>query len=58
LLWQDQYDRGAGSDVAAINTLNAFINAVEAQLGNNLTDAEADELISAAQAIINSLSVP
>ncbi len=41
------------NDVAAINSLYVFINAVEAQRGNNIFDDEdADALISDAQAII------
>ncbi len=39
----------------AINQLNAFINQVEGQRGNKLTDEQADYLVSAAQAIIDSL---
>ena len=37
----------------AVNKLNAFINEVEAQRGNKLTDAQADELITYAQNLIN-----
>ena len=39
----------------AINKLNAFINAVQAQRGNKLTDDQASELVASAQAIIESL---
>jgi len=39
----------------AVNKLNAFINAVEAQRGNKLTDDQANELIASTQAIIESL---
>jgi hypothetical protein len=49
-------DVNDNNDVAAINSLQAFINAVEAQRGNKLTDAQADELVEKAQAVINSLS--
>ena len=49
-------DLNQNNDVAAINSLNAFINAVEAQRGKYLTDAQADDLICKAQSIINSLS--
>ena len=49
-------DINENNDVAAINSLNAFINAAEAQRGKELTDGEADNLISKAQAIINLLS--
>jgi hypothetical protein len=48
-------DVNANNDVAAINSLNAFINAVEAQRGNKITNEEADTLIAAAQAIIDNL---
>ena len=40
---------------AAINKINAFINQVEAQRGNKLTEVQADYLVTAAQAIIGSL---
>lgn len=45
-------DMNQNNDVAAINNLNAFINAVEAQRGGKLTDEQANTLIAAAQAII------
>jgi hypothetical protein len=48
-------DVNTNNDVAAINSLNAFINAVEAQRGNKITNEDADALIAAAQAIIDSL---
>jgi hypothetical protein len=41
--------------VNAINMLEAFVNECEAQRGKELTYAQADELIEAAQVIINSL---
>ena len=45
------------NDIAAINALQAFINAVEAQLSRGaLTAADAEALIDAAQAIIVLLS--
>lgn len=44
--------------VAAINTLEAFINAVEAQRGGWIPEADADALICAAQVIIDILSGP
>jgi uncharacterized delta-60 repeat protein len=49
-------DVNAGNDVAAINTLEAFINAVEAQRGGWISEADADALIAAAQVIIDVLS--
>ncbi len=49
-------DLNQNNDVAAINSLQSFINAVEAQRGKSLTDIQADELVNAAQAIIDSLS--
>ncbi len=48
-------DLNENNDIAAINALQAFINAVEAQRGNKISDADADILISAAQAIIDRL---
>ena len=44
------------NDVAAINSLEAFINAVEAQRGTKIAEADADDLVAAAQAIIDALS--
>lgn len=49
-------DINNNNDVAAINSLNAFINAVEAQRGSKITDEQADELNVQAQAIITKLS--
>lgn len=48
-------DMNENNDVAAINSLNAFINSVEAQRGNKITNEDADALIAAAQAIIAEL---
>ena len=45
----------AKSLAAAFNALTSFIASVEAQRGDTLTDAEADALIAAAQAIIDLL---
>ena len=49
-------DANANNDVSAINALFAFINSVEAQRGKTISDADADSLIAAAQAIIDSLT--
>ena len=49
-------DINANNDVAAINTLQAFINAVQAQWGNKISEADADALIVTAQQIIDLLS--
>ncbi len=50
---QDALDRYCEGKVnQAINKLNAFINQVNAMRGNQLTDAEADEFIAIAQAMI------
>jgi hypothetical protein len=49
-------DVNENNDVAAINALGAFINAVEAQRGNRISDEDADALIAAAQDIIAILS--
>lgn len=49
-------DVNANNDVAAVNGLNAFINAVEAQRGNLISIADADALIAAARQIIAMLN--
>lgn len=49
-------DLNSNNDAAAINSLQAFINAVEAQRGNKITNEQADILIQKAQTIINRLS--
>jgi hypothetical protein len=48
-------DVNQNNDVAAINSLQAFINAVEAQSGNHIPVEDANALISAAQQIIDLL---
>jgi hypothetical protein len=45
-----------GDDQEAMNILNAFINAVEAQRGKKLTDAQATALIAAAQEILDTIT--
>ena len=42
--------------IAGINTLEAFINEVEAQRGNKIPEGDADDLIAFAQEIIVVLS--
>ncbi|MBI3290364.1 hypothetical protein HYZ78_03120 [Candidatus Microgenomates bacterium] len=49
-------DLNENNDQAAINSLQAFINAVEAQRGSQITNEQADELVNRAQEIINTLS--
>jgi len=49
-------DLNENNDVAAVNALNAFINAVEAQRGNKIPEEDADALIDAAQQIIDLLT--
>ncbi len=49
-------DVNANNDVAAINALEAFINAVEAQSGKQIPEDDADSLIAAAWEIIDILS--
>jgi hypothetical protein len=44
-------DVNVSNDGAACNSLAAFINAVEAQRGNKITSAQADQLIASAQQI-------
>jgi hypothetical protein len=48
-------DLNENNNVAAINSLQAFINAVEAQRGHKIPEADADDLIAAAQTIIDYL---
>ena len=48
-------DMNQNNDVAAIGSLGAFINAVEAQRGKKIPESDADALIAAAQAIIDLL---
>ncbi len=50
-------DIGNNNDDAAINMLVAFIQNVEAQRGTHLTDAQVDQLVAEAQAIIDLLSI-
>ena len=52
---QSLTDLNQNNDQAAINSLNAFINAAEAQRGNFLTNVQADELVSYAQRIIDGI---
>jgi len=49
-------DANEKNDVAAINSLQAFINAIEAQRGKKIPEADADALIAAALEIIDLLS--
>lgn len=46
-------DTNENNDIAGCNSLEAFINAVEAQRGKKISNNEADELIAAAQNIIS-----
>ncbi|MHC4791329.1 MAG: FIMAH domain-containing protein [Planctomycetota bacterium] len=49
-------DENENNDIAAINTLGAFINAVESQRGKKIPEADADALIADAMEIIELLS--
>jgi hypothetical protein len=49
-------DVNVNNDVAAINKLEAFINEVEAQSGDQIPVAEATALIATAQQIIDLLT--
>lgn len=49
-------DLNQNDDVAAVNALQAFINAVEAQRGKKVPDADADALIASVQAIIDAIN--
>jgi hypothetical protein len=51
-------DLNQNNDVAAINALNAFINSVSAQSGNQISTEDADALIALAQAVIAELENP
>jgi hypothetical protein len=52
----DSLDRaGQGNLIAAIRMLNAYIRSVESQRGKELTDSEADSLVSLAQQTIERL---
>ena len=46
-----------GNEVTARSHLEAFVNAVEAQRGKKITDAEADALIAEAESVISTLPV-
>ena len=48
-------DNNAENDTAAVNSLGAFINAVQAQSGKKIGENDADELIEIAQHIIECL---
>ena len=49
-------DENEHNDVAAINSLRAFVNAVEAQSGKKISQEDADYLIEDAQQVIDMLS--
>ena len=49
-------DVNENNDVAAINSLEAFINVVQAQSGNQIPEADADAVIAEALDIIALLS--
>jgi hypothetical protein len=49
-------DDNVNNDVAVVNLLEAFINAIEAQYDKKIPAADADALIEAAQEIIELLS--
>ena len=51
-------DVNENNDVAAINSLEAFINAVEAQRGKKISETDADYLVAEAAAIIAMLGGP
>jgi hypothetical protein len=48
-------DANPRNDAAAVGSLQAFVRSVEARRGRTLTEAQADQLIAAAQAIIGAL---
>ena len=49
---QSLADINENNDIATVNSLQAFINSVEAQSGKKIPEADADHLIAAAQRII------
>jgi hypothetical protein len=49
-------DLNENNNVAAINKLQAFINAVEAQSGKHILEADAEALIASTQGIIDTIS--
>lgn len=49
-------DVNQNNDVTAINSLQAFINAVKVQRGDKISETNAVELIAAAQEIIDLLT--
>ncbi len=51
-------DLNENNDIAAVNSLQAFINAVEAQSGTQIGVTDAADLIAAAQDIIDLLTAP
>ena len=51
---EDENDK---NDKAAVNSLEAFINAVEAQSGKKISEEDADDLIALAQQIIAELEI-
>jgi len=51
-------DFNACNDIAAINTLEAFVAAVQAQSGNKIPTEDANALIATAQEVISALSGP
>jgi len=51
-------DTNENNDVAAINAMEAFISATQAQSGKKIPEADANQLIADAQAIIALLTAP
>ena len=51
-------DVNANNDVAACNSIQAFINAVQAQADNKIPQADADYLIAEANEILSILGCP
>lgn len=53
---QKLQDGNEANDKAAVNSLTAFINAINAQSGNKISEEDANSLITAAQQIIDMIS--
>ena len=49
-------DLNENNDVSAVNNLYAFINAIQAQRGKKISEADADAMIESAQMIIDLLT--
>jgi hypothetical protein len=51
-------DQNSENDVAAVNKLEAFVNAVEAQRGKQIPEADADALVESVVGVIGAIESP